>query len=60
MKRKSNLLLHTILTKNSQSLLLTQNNTTTVQPYSSFVQFVTHKILDGYEMLCKIANCYVC
>ena len=34
--------------------------TETIQPYWSFVQFVKHKMLYGYEVLCKITNCYVC
>ena len=33
---------------------------TTVQQYSLVVQFVKHTICDGNEVLCIIANSYVC
>ena len=41
---------------NKQSVI--RFKTTTIQPYSSFVQFVKHKILDGYDVLCTISNFY--
>ena len=35
-------------------------NVTTSQSYSSFVYFVKHDILGGYELRFSVDNCYVC
>ena len=37
-----------------------KHNITTGQSYSSFVHFVKHEILGGYELRYNVDHCYVC